>query len=448
MCIRVIAFRIGLVAGSGAVGLLIPPELASARTAGARGAASADAAARAGRWALAIALGFLVIGIPIIGTVIGWVTSTLRRTGRPVEPWSGRSLLIGQDNRASTSKTTAVIWTFSVAAALLSFLIAEWLGYPHALTILKTQGLNAQYALLLGGPLGAAIAAKGIVSAQVAKGAVAKPVATTAPTPGQLVQNDAGRADLGDVQYMLFNLVALIFFYGELLRVPQLGMPTIPDVLLGLTSVSAVGFVSKKALYGPAGITDVTPKSAHVGDPVTITTAGLIQAPDDLPAVTVTFGDVAAGPLTVNTTTSFGALITAKVPFKAAGVVDVKVSVPNSPAAVFPGFKIIPAIAREEHLVGRHGDPVQMMTTGITGLGASLSNLNARIGDEPAQAALNPSGELELTVPPTVAPGPHEVTLATPGGAGHAFITILESSPVVSSSSEAPKRGSENNGGS
>jgi hypothetical protein len=29
---------------------------------------------------------------------------------------------------------------------------------------------------------------------------------------------------------------------------PQLGLPTLPDVLLGLTSVSAVGYVGKKTL--------------------------------------------------------------------------------------------------------------------------------------------------------------------------------------------------------
>jgi hypothetical protein len=122
------------------------------------------------------------------------------------------------------------------------------------------------------------------------------------------VQNDAGQADLGDVQYLLFNVVALVFFYGEMLRVPQLGMPTIPDVLSGLTSVSAVGFVGKKVLSGPAGISDVTPPSGHVGDQVKIATAGIIQAADDLAGVTVKFGDVPASPgtLTATTTTSLG----------------------------------------------------------------------------------------------------------------------------------------------
>lgn len=47
---------------------------------------------------------------------------------------------------------------------------------------------------------------------------------------------------------MLFNAVALSFFFGEFLANPQLGLPTIPDVLVGLTGVSAIGYATKKAL--------------------------------------------------------------------------------------------------------------------------------------------------------------------------------------------------------
>ena len=112
-------------------------------------------------------------------------------------------------------------------------------------------GLQAQYALLIAGPVGAAILAKAIVVDQVAKGKVDK----TPPTGGaqlqDLLNNDDGETDLGDLQYVLFNTVALIFFYGELLIAPQSGLPTVPDVLLGLTSVAAVGYVGKKALAPP-----------------------------------------------------------------------------------------------------------------------------------------------------------------------------------------------------
>jgi hypothetical protein len=254
--------------------------------------------------------------------------------------------VVGQDNRVSTSKTTALVWTYTLASTLLSFLIARWLGHPDGYKVLSGQGLNAQYAVLIGGPLGAAILAKGIVSAQVDSGSAAKTEADK-PSPAQLVQGDTGEADLGDVQYLLFNVVALAFFYGEVLRVPQAGLPTIPDVLVGLTSIAAVGFVSKKALAGPATISEVTPSEASVGARVTIVTSGIIKSESDLPAVTVKFGEVVAnrGALEVRTTTSLGVLIDATVPPGAAGQVDLTVSVPTGKQASWPGFKVIPEIS-------------------------------------------------------------------------------------------------------
>ena len=132
--------------------------------------------------------------------LVAAVGSSRRRIQRR---WWGRSLVVGQDNRVSTSKTTALVWTYTVAAALLSFIIARWLGHPDVYDASDKQGLNAQYAVLIGGPLGAAILAKGIVSAQVDSGATAKPAAANARS-AQLVQNDNGEADLGDVQYLLF----------------------------------------------------------------------------------------------------------------------------------------------------------------------------------------------------------------------------------------------------
>ena len=106
--------------------------------------------------------------------------------------------------------------------------------------------------------MGAAILAKGIITAQLDAGTTSKPPADAA-TPTQLVTDDQDETDLGDLQYVLFNLVALLFFYGEFLRVPQDALPDIPDVLLGLTSVAAVGYVSKKALSSPPAITAVLP---------------------------------------------------------------------------------------------------------------------------------------------------------------------------------------------
>jgi hypothetical protein len=146
------------------------------------------------------------------------------------------------------------------------------------------HGLQGAYAVLIGGPIGAAIRAKGIVSTQIQNGA-SKPAASSAQA-SDLVTNDGGATDLGDLQYVIFNTVALVFFYGELIATPQFGLPTIPDVLLGLTSVSAVGYVAKKAL--PAGglnVVKVDPKKAAAGyNPVTLYVSGLADAQGVVPS--------------------------------------------------------------------------------------------------------------------------------------------------------------------
>lgn len=158
------------------------------------------------------------------------------------------TMLIGKDGRVSTSKTIAVVWTLVVAAALLGVVYADLLSHPGALTATEAAGVMGQYALLFGGPLGAAILAKGIVSGQASKDPTAKPPATSTSV-ADLVQNDAEEVDLGDFQYVLFNAVALVYVLGMmLLRNPAGGLPHIPEVLLGLTSVSAAGYVGKKAL--------------------------------------------------------------------------------------------------------------------------------------------------------------------------------------------------------
>lgn len=175
--------------------------------------------------------------------------------------WFLKSMLVGTDNRTSTSKTTAAVWTYLVAGSLLGFVIAKFFGYPDALEKLMHSGLAGQYGLLIGGPLGAAIAAKGIVTSQVGKNAATKSRGE-GPTPGQLIQNDAEEADLGDFQYVLFNLVAMVFFLGTLIESPTAGFPRIPDILLGLTSVSAAGYVTKKALPSAAPTAKSEPDKA------------------------------------------------------------------------------------------------------------------------------------------------------------------------------------------
>jgi len=411
--------------------VLAAPAVPAAAATQKKGSVS-PAAAPDGRLALLYALLALVVGLPLISLCLRLAWSTIRSRIKHQERaavklgW-GRSLIVGADNRVSTSKTIPLVWTYTVAAALLSFLIVRWMGHPGAYDKLVRQGLNAQYALLIGGPLGAAILAKGIVSAQVSSGATAKPPADS-PVPGQLIQNDTGNADLGDLQYVLFNLVALVFFYGELLRVPQNGMPTVPAVLLGLTSVAAVGYVGKKALTGPAVISEVMPREAEVGTTVTLVTSGIVQQGDDMSLVTVAFGSAKAQPKSLTTTTSQGVLLEVDVPATATGKVDITVSVPNGKSATWPGFKVKPAIRARQALTGHADRKVTVITSGVSGPDRKLLGVTATIGGKPAPITTDPkdnSGNtLVATVPKGLPPGRTTIVVTTPGGSDSAPFTL------------------------
>jgi hypothetical protein len=257
-----------------------------------------------------------------------------------VVAWPLRKLLIGQDKRLSTSKTTAAAWTSLLAGSLLGMVIAKFAGHSEALEEVMHSGVAGQYGLLIGGPLGAAIAAKGIVGKQVEKNSAAKTPAAGAAHPLQLVNNDTGEADLGDFQYVLFNLVAIVYFVGTLMQSPLAGLPHIPDVLLGLTSVSAVGYVAKKALPPGAPTAKISPATAAAKATVTITGTGLLDDKEpEQTAVTVLFGTVCAETKKkerVDGTDS----ITAVVPDGLDTEVDVLVVTPNRASVSAGSFKL------------------------------------------------------------------------------------------------------------
>jgi hypothetical protein len=311
-------------------------------------------AAEAGRWSLIIALVGLVIALPVVLWLLGFLVYLVRVVGsrlkKPADtakldvPFIGilRGAIMGSDGRVSTSKTVTVAWTYSVASALLSIVIAKWMGHGHAYGEQIKHGVQGEYALLIGGPIGAAILAKGIVSTQVANGA-SKPAADSAHA-ADVVTNDNGQTDLGDLQYVIFNTVTLVFFFGEFWSKPYLGLPTIPDVLLGLTSVSAVGYVAKKALpSGGLNVVKVDPPKASAGALVTLYVSGLADPQGAVPAVTdvaVEFGATTAAVQRVTTSGQGPTVAVTVPPGLATGVVDVTVTFQGQKSTLKNGFTI------------------------------------------------------------------------------------------------------------
>jgi hypothetical protein len=160
-----------------------------------------------------------------------------------------RTLVAGVDGRWSTSKTAVALWTTAVLWAFTATLIHEGgSGLSSA-----ANGLNDQYFAVLGIPVAAAVAAKGITLRNIEKSAAIKKKKTPAepePNPvagfAQLFSNDDGNADLLDAQYFVFNLLLLAFFVVVFLGNETAGLPQLPSNLVALTGIGSAGYLAKK----------------------------------------------------------------------------------------------------------------------------------------------------------------------------------------------------------
>jgi len=187
---------------------------------------------------------------------------------RPVKrSWLG-AIVVGADHRTSTSKTVAFAWTLAIAFGLLSLIVAKFLGDPAPWNLQIHRGLQQEYLLLLGGPYAAAVLAKYSAAGQSAA-KTAAPVGEAGPS--QLVNNDTGSTELGDFQYVLFNVIGLLFFFGDFIGHLSRGFPALPALLTGLLLTSAGGYAAKKLLAQAAPtLTSVLPTTALPGATVKV----------------------------------------------------------------------------------------------------------------------------------------------------------------------------------
>jgi hypothetical protein len=244
-------------------------------------------------------------------------------------------VVLGQDNRVSTSKVQFALWTVALAYALLVMAFHDAVYPPGS--------LDPRYLLLIGFPAGAAVSAKAITTGQINNGTSAK---TTVSAKGkslgtaisEIVSNDQGDLDLGDAQYFLFNLVALTAFFIAFFHSP-VSLPVLPDTLVGLTSASAAAYVAKKATTTadpapPLVLTAVSPQKGAPGAPVTVYGSGLINtasAAGGTPEVTM--GGLTA-PLRADCT---GVMVPVRVPEGLLpGEVDVRVVTSDGRADILP----------------------------------------------------------------------------------------------------------------
>jgi hypothetical protein len=212
-----------------------------------------------------------------------------------------KGLATGKDGRLSTSKFQLLLWSYVIVFALLSLFFAFLLveiagglgaGWAESLRVplggrfdeFLNEGLDETYLLLLGFPTAAAVAARGITTNKVAEGTIVKPnkgaEGATQTRPGQeLVSGDDGTTDLGDFQYLLFNLLAIAYFLAQFFSDPAGGLPDMPDTLVGLTGVVAAAYVAKKGIYRePPVLLSVVPLEGAPGTVVELHGELLISA--------------------------------------------------------------------------------------------------------------------------------------------------------------------------
>ena len=218
------------------------------------------------------------------------ITDAAGTAHRKRRSWLG-AIVAGKDHRLSTSKTVAFAWTLAIVWGLLSLVVAIWLGDHGPWNKQVKLGLQEEYLLLLGGPYAAAVLAK--YASQQPDVKTAAPVGSA--TPSQLVSDDNGDTDLGDLQYVLFNVVGLAFFLGAFIGHLTQGFPALPAILTGLILTSAGGYSAKKLVaQAVPTLASVIPATALPDAQVVVFGAGLVipqsiagGTADELPTVTV-----------------------------------------------------------------------------------------------------------------------------------------------------------------
>jgi hypothetical protein len=188
-----------------------------------------------------------------------------------------RSLYMGTDGRWSTSKLQVLLWTYAILWALAAILLARVLGSEDGYDSLHEAGIDdwGVYLVFLGGPFAAFVLSRGITAAKVEDGTLAKPPSEPTSDPGQglseVISDDAGEVDIVDLQYFLFNVLAIGYFL--VLFVPDLagGLPAIPELIAVLTGASAATYVGKKATEREQPtITTILPTKARTGHPIEV----------------------------------------------------------------------------------------------------------------------------------------------------------------------------------
>jgi hypothetical protein len=200
----------------------------------------------------------VISGLVLVSLLLHVLVVAVAAEGTPAKQHGMAALFIGVDNRTSTSKLQALLWTYAILWALISVLAG---GGVEEFNDVIGDDLRDEYFLLLGGPYVVAIAAKAKTTHDVTRAKErnqndpkpAKPAdAPSGPAErlAEIVTKDDGSVDLGDFQYFAFTLLTVTYFAWAFIASPSEGLPEIPGTLLVLTGVSQAAYLGKKVLVG------------------------------------------------------------------------------------------------------------------------------------------------------------------------------------------------------
>jgi hypothetical protein len=226
------------------------------------------------------------LGVGLLALAILWILYRLLGG-----TWDVSGLYCGTDHRPSTSKFQFFLWTIVVFFSYVSIYAARCtLGSYGALpefrkNLLVVMGLSAA----------TMVTAKGITTAYVASGRIAKQDASAQPSRGAaspggkggLYTDDDGYPDLSKVQVLSWTFIAIAIYLIQVesaisaATLDKLSLPDIDSSLIALMGLGQAAYLGKKlTTTDTPRITGISPGTAKPGTKVVLGGLSLGNAQD------------------------------------------------------------------------------------------------------------------------------------------------------------------------
>ena len=252
------------------------------------------------------------------------------------------------------------------------------------------------------------------MSARVGNSTLQKPAGDGIPRLSDLVSGDDGNPDLFDVQYVMFNLIAMAFVVLAFSHASENGFPLIPPALVLLTGGPAAIYAANKTLAtnGPV-IFSASPGTVNAGSSFTVYGQNFLAGA----AATGPAGNlrVQAGgwEATVITETATDSAVSATAPetdYSDTSPVAVTVITPAGAQAWLNGqltIRTAPKLTGPDRATAEAGDVVTLTGTWYPPQNAPLAIvINNTVAVNPTPGPTLSSSTAQFTVPQLALPEP------------------------------------------